>query len=123
MNNQRRNGHQLSYNHIGNNVYRVLIYGLDGKSFNGQEGELVNILTSSISGNVSIENIRFITNRKTVKEFASVDVTATGIETVSKMAAADIYTVDGHLVRKQATTTDGLKKGIYIINNHKIIVK
>ena len=34
----------------------------------------------------------------------------------------DVYTVDGRLVRRQATSLDGLK-GIYLIGNKKVCVK
>ena len=123
LNHKRKNGHQLTYNQIGDNVYRVLIYAIGGQSFNGHEGELVNIQTSGGSANMSIENIKFITNQRAVKEFAPLETTTTGIEAVSQFPAADIYTTDGRLIRRQATTINGLKKGIYIINNHKTIVK
>ena len=35
----------------------------------------------------------------------------------------DIYTPDGRLLRHNATSTDRLAPGIYIINHHKVIVK
>lgn len=35
----------------------------------------------------------------------------------------DIYTVDGKLVRRQATSLDGLRKGVYLVGNKKVIVK
>ena len=35
----------------------------------------------------------------------------------------DIYDLGGHLVRKAATSTEGLKPGIYIIEGRKIVVK
>ena len=35
----------------------------------------------------------------------------------------DIYDMSGRTVRKAATTTDGLKAGLYIINGKKILVK
>ena len=35
----------------------------------------------------------------------------------------NIYSLDGRIIRHNATTTDGLSKGIYIINNRKFIVK
>ncbi len=35
----------------------------------------------------------------------------------------NIYAVDGKLVRPNATTTEGLPKGIYIVNHKKLIVK
>ena len=36
---------------------------------------------------------------------------------------ADIYSIGGQLIRRQATDTDGLPAGIYIINGKKLIVK
>ena len=35
----------------------------------------------------------------------------------------DIYNTNGQLVRKNATSTDGLSKGLYIMNGKKVIVK
>ena len=35
----------------------------------------------------------------------------------------DIYNINGQLVRKNATSTDGLSKGLYIMNGKKVIVK
>ena len=35
----------------------------------------------------------------------------------------NIYAIDGKLVRPNATTTEGLPKGIYIVNHKKLIVK
>ena len=34
----------------------------------------------------------------------------------------DIYDIHGRLVRKGATSLDGLKRGVYIINQRKVIV-
>ena len=44
-------------------------------------------------------------------------------EIFSEGKVYDIYTVDGILVRKQAANADGLKKGVYIINNKAVVVK
>ena len=41
----------------------------------------------------------------------------------SKNTVYDIYDMSGRMVRKAATTTDGLKAGLYIINGKKILVK
>ena len=52
-----------------------------------------------------------------------------GIEN-SKIVAikhiVNVYTLDGVLIRKQvdaATATSGLKKGVYIVGNKKVLVK
>lgn len=51
--------------------------------------------------------------------------TTTGISDVKShtLSAGNIYTLTGVLVRRSATSTDGLGKGIYIWNNKKIEVK
>lgn len=51
--------------------------------------------------------------------------TTTGISDVKShtLSAGNIYTLTGVLVRRSATSTDGLSKGIYIWNNKKIEVK
>lgn len=49
----------------------------------------------------------------------------TGINSVvtERQANGNIYTLAGNLVRRNATTTEGLAKGIYIWNNRKIEIK
>ena len=44
-------------------------------------------------------------------------------ELIAGRHAADIYTLDGVLVRRQATTTEGLSRGIYVIEGRKVIIK
>lgn len=49
---------------------------------------------------------------------------STGIDNIDfPVQPGDIYSIDGMLVRKQATTTEGLQQGIYIINGKKIICR
>ena len=43
--------------------------------------------------------------------------------TVSFQRPVDIYTLDGRCVRRAATTTAGLPRGLYVANGHKISVK
>ena len=38
-------------------------------------------------------------------------------------APANIYDLNGRLVRSQATTTEGLPAGIYLMNGRKVIIK
>ena len=38
-------------------------------------------------------------------------------------AAANVYTVDGRLVRKNAKSLTGLPKGLYIVAGKKVVVK
>lgn len=55
--------------------------------------------------------------------------TVDGIEDIPATEEADgaargnVYSLDGRLVRTDATTLDGLGKGIYIMNGRKYVVK
>lgn len=52
--------------------------------------------------------------------------TATGIEILpatTSPSPTNIYRVDGKLVKKQATSIEGLRPGIYIMNGMKVVVK
>lgn len=54
----------------------------------------------------------------------SVNTTITAIETIlAKGKPVDIYTLDGVLVRSQATSAEGLKAGIYVVDGVKAMVK
>lgn len=57
-------------------------------------------------------------------EPVSVNVTS-GIGSVelSNNKPFDVYTIDGKLVKRNVTTTSGLKPGVYVIGTHKITVK
>lgn len=65
------------------------------------------------------------TNESGFSNDASVNGT-TGIESIIsdvKDGKIDVYTIDGKTVKHNAKSLDGLKSGVYIINNHKYIVK
>ena len=49
----------------------------------------------------------------------------TGIEDVKTLAGKtfDVYSIDGMLVRKNATNLNGLAKGVYVVNGKKYIAK
>lgn len=52
-----------------------------------------------------------------------IETNISGVQTGQDGQAFDIYSLNGIKVRSQATTTDGLPKGIYLINGKKHIVK
>ena len=50
----------------------------------------------------------------------------TGVKEINNADAnkpADIYSIDGRLVRKNATSLNGLERGLYIVNGKKYVVK
>ena len=122
LNDKRSDGHQVTYTQTGNNIYKVVVFSTENRPFDGNIGEL---LSFQVSGNGSIEvgNILFVTSGATEKLFPSLSAGTTGIDVTKKSDAMDIYSIDGRLVRRQATNTNGLKRGMYIINGKKTIVK
>ena len=121
LNSSRCNGHLMTYSEIGENFYRVVIYSPENRSFTGNNGELLKIKTAG-TGDVEISNILFITSNQSEKTFSKLHYTATMIQTLETSEPMDVYSLDGRQIRKQVETTDGLKKGIYIINRQKIII-
>ena len=55
--------------------------------------------------------------------FGSTDITAIRDINVPSAKSHHIYSLDGRIVRSNATTTEGLRQGIYIIGGKKVIVK
>lgn len=58
-------------------------------------------------------------------ESAPVEVNVpTGIENIiTDGKPVDVYTVDGKLVRRHTTTLRGLRKGVYVVGNKKILIE
>ena len=58
-------------------------------------------------------------------ESAPVEVNIpTGIDSVVMDGKpVDVYTIDGKLVRRQTTTLRGLRKGVYVVGNKKVVVE
>ena len=121
LNGQRSGGHLMTYAKTGNNIYKVIVYSLSNERFAGNSGELLNIRVSD-AGSVDIENILFVTSGQNENQFEPLHSYTTNINKVEK-AEDDlhIYTIDGRLVRKQVNNTNGLIKGVYIINGKKMI--
>lgn len=74
-----------------------------------------------IHGNETESNTQKASAKISIDGFTTniADVNIEGFEPQS----GNIYNINGQLVRKNATSTDGLSKGIYIMNGKKIIVK
>lgn len=62
-------------------------------------------------------DIRYVSGILTVKEPSGIR------EVVSTQRPTNVYTATGVLVRRQATTLEGLPKGIYVVNGRKVIVR
>ncbi len=117
LNAGRSGRHLLTYAKTGENLYKVVLYSLDNSSFSGHDGELLNIRTSG-SGDIAIDNILFVTSGNVEKRFAPLYGTVTGIEdtkhsTLNTQQAFDL----------QGRRTKATKKGVYVVNGKKQVVK
>jgi len=122
LNSIRSKDHVMTYTKMDGNTYRVVVYSLGNQAYSGNQGELLSIQVSG-TGNIDIDNILFVTTGQDEKRFASLQSSTTGINAVKEIETMDIYSIDGRLVRKQANNTNDLKKGIYIINGKKQVVR
>lgn len=124
LNSNRCSNHVMSYSKIASNLYRVIIYSLNNSTYAGNSGEFININVAGV-GEFVIDNILFVTKGLAEKHFSMLG--GNGTTSMDIINADDvknnIYTIDGRLVRSKANNTSGLKKGIYIINDKKHVVK
>ena len=109
--------HLLTYAKTGNNTYKVVVYSLDNSSFDGNDGELLNFRVSG-NGSVSIENIVFVTAGNAEKHFAPLGGSATGLKSIDNLQLTidNCYDLQG----RRVTAT---KKGIYVVNGKKHVVR
>ena len=124
---------------ITDKVYRVIGYSQDNTAMSDTEGPFFTLSLSSTSSLVAgdytlmVDNVCVVTENALEEELLGVstmfEVTKeqmTHIITSSRSALcrpADIFDAHGRLVRKAATSFDGLGKGIYIMNNQKYVRK
>ena len=121
----RKNGHAVAMRQMENGCYRVLAYSMQNNTLMGNDGLLATLLINDVDGEVVLTNIH-VTDAQLV-DHALPDVSLsmlTGINTLTEATAPfDIYDLNGRLVRRDATSTKGLRRGIYMINNQKVVIK
>ena len=123
LNSKRMENHQLTYAKIGDNRYKVVIYSFDNAIYKGHSGKLLDIKVAG-SGDVSVEDILFITAGQIETNFPPLYGGTTGISvTMKQTEKLDVYSIDGRMIGKQMQNLNGLEKGIYIVNGQKYIGK
>ena len=107
-----------TYRNIGNAPYNTYIFGGDDKMY-------------YVNSNVGMKGFRAYfkdsDNTSPAKLLTwGLNDTPTSIDiipSVNASAPKDIYRTDGTLARKHATSTQGLKPGVYIMSGMKVVVK
>ena len=77
---------------------------------------------------VFVTNVCIVTRNGSVSQLADASVAVGGnytdiTEVLNGTDKADIYDLSGRMVKKGATTTDGLMKGVYLVNGKKVVLK
>ena len=137
----------FAIHHTSNDVF---IMYMDDFTFTGSMGTIVafNIyIDQQLVGSVDANVTSFLYNQALAgnHEVAVTAVYANGAESapvvvtlgnnakfgevtaieriIAKGEPFDIYTINGVLVRQNATNVEGIKAGVYVVNNQKVIIK
>ena len=134
--------HQLTCRQLGNGLWRVVCYSPTNSTFAADDAALLDI---QAAGDIAVSNIRLTTAGLRELRLPAISGTTTGIAgmeqgmrisvqggklciTSDREAVLRLYALDGSVcrtlnVRRGRNSFDGLRPGIYMINNQKIILR
>ena len=126
--------HQVMGGLLKDGSYRVIVYSTANDLIADTQGPLFT-LTASLEQELdagdyplTVKNIRMVksTGIETILNDASATISVksdvSAIEYTGQWPA-DVYDLSGRLVRRDATSLRGLHPGVYIVNNHRVVVK
>ena len=121
--------HSLRSNAVGD-VTRILLASNANAVFSGDEGRVVSIrLTADdgfSGGDICLENQLLVAPNAWEIAPARYVYNVGGTTSISGLKtaqSADVYTLTGSKVRRQATSLDGLPKGVYVVKGRKVVVR
>ena len=118
LNNQYKDSHQLVYDKVGKNCYRILIFSMGNEAY-PTDDELIKISVTGSGGDVEVREAVMVTSQKEQRFYDPISI----YQPEATTELVDIYSTDGRLIKSQAKDTSGLRKGVYIIKGKKVIVK
>ena len=115
-------GHSVRFAKIGDNRYRVVGLSMNSTPLPAGDDSLLELLLSGNNdGNVTVDNVLFVTPEGKATFFnGSTLTTTTDIQSVTYKQSEQIYDLYGHKLDKKRGE---LPKGVYIINNQKVVIK
>ena len=119
--------HMVFFQKKGKGVMRAVVISLTNEPFTGNDLLDVKIETADEEV-VLVTNACMVTRNGSVSQLADASVAVGGnytdiTEILNGTDKADIYDLSGRMVKKGATTTDGLMKGVYLVNGKKVVLK
>ena len=122
LNGNRAGRHQVTWRQMNDNQYLVAGFSTTKKKISGSAGTLMTINCSGLSGEVTISNVIFATTD--AQGYQLNDVSVEGISTGIMTIDSNRLTTDYSVYDLQGRKIDGqLKKGVYIVNGKKIVIK
>ena len=116
------NGHLSKFTRMEDGRYKVMVYSDRNDSFRSD-----NPIKLQLSGgcNVKIDDVVFVDATEEAVMYEPAMTNTTGIMAAESdfRQPVDVYTMDGKLVKKNATSMRGLAKGTYIVNKEKVSIK
>ncbi len=116
--------HLVEWRELSEGRYFVLCYSAGNAEFESRDALLTFHYTGE--GDIMVSDAMMVDTDRQETHFAPVNTSgATGIDwTLGSLSQpADIYSVNGYLIREQATSLKGLVKGVYVINGKAVIIK
>ena len=117
-----KTSHILKFAKNGENRYTVVALSMASTPLSAFDDALLKLhLSDTTRGNVRIDNVLFVTPDGKAVHFngATTDM-ATGVKGIASSQGEQIYDISG---RQLNTKRKQLSKGIYIINNKKVLIK
>ena len=112
------NGHDTHVQQLSPNRYSVISYSMDNTPYSSADHTMT--LHVAGKGSVTVEEPIFTDTRKNTVTFHDVNTDTTGMmEAESLTVPTDIYSTNGVMVKKDATSIKGLRSGVYIVKGRK----
>ena len=111
--------HDLQFVRIGEDSYRVIGVSMDNSTLTTNGNDFVELRLSK-ECDAQISNIVFVTPDETKVHFAGSYVNLTDIRNTTLDQSEEIFDLSG---RKIDAERSRLPKGVYIINNKKVVIK
>lgn len=119
---ESNNTHIVQKSQIGDNLYRVIALSMSSQPLSDNNNELISIrISDAADAEITVSNVMFVTPKGEAYYF---NPATTKIPTVIDIVTSDpedkIYDLSGRRIHRKSTDLD---KGVYIINNQKVIIK